>query len=67
MVVAEGVETQAQLRSLTENDCDIIQGYYYSKPIPEKELFAMLDKQVTAGYWKIAKNLGDDLSIGKSA
>jgi len=67
MVVAEGVETQAQLRSLTENDCDIIQGYYYSKPIPEKELFVMLDKQTTAGYWKVPKKLGNDLSIDKSA
>ncbi|MBU2870725.1 EAL domain-containing protein [Colwellia sp. E2M01] len=57
-VVAEGVETQAQLRSLTENDCDIIQGYYYSKPIPEKELLASLDKQVSeGGYWKIAKSV----------
>jgi diguanylate cyclase (GGDEF)-like protein len=55
MVVAEGVETQAQLRSLSENDCDIIQGYYYSKPIPEKELFDMLDKETTYGYWKVAK------------
>jgi diguanylate cyclase (GGDEF)-like protein len=67
MVVAEGVETQAQLRSLTENDCDIIQGYYYSKPIPEKGLFVALDKQTTGGYWKVAKELDDDLSIGKSA
>jgi len=57
MVVAEGVETQAQLRSLTENDCDIIQGYYYSKPIPEKDLFVMLDEQVTSGYWKVPKKV----------
>jgi diguanylate cyclase (GGDEF)-like protein len=62
MVVAEGVETQAQLRSLTENDCDIIQGYYYSKPIPEKDLFVMLDKQVTSGYWKVPKKITPDLS-----
>ncbi|MCP4987204.1 MAG: EAL domain-containing protein [Colwellia sp.] len=67
MVVAEGVETQAQLRSLTENDCDIIQGYYYSKPIPEIDLFDMLAKQTTTGYWKVPKKLGNDLSIGKSA
>lgn len=67
MVVAEGVETQAQLRSLTENDCDIIQGYYYSKPIPEAELFAMLDKQTTAGYWKVAKKGGDNFEASQSA
>jgi diguanylate cyclase (GGDEF)-like protein len=67
MVVAEGVETQAQLRSLSENDCDIIQGYYYSKPIPDKDLFVMLDKQTTAGYWRVPKKFDDDISVGKSA
>ena len=66
MVVAEGVETKAQLRSLTENDCDIIQGYYYSKPIPEAELFAMIDKHTTAGFWKVPKEIPIDLSRGKS-
>jgi diguanylate cyclase (GGDEF)-like protein len=59
MVVAEGVETKAQLRSLIENDCDIIQGYYYSKPIPEKELSVMLEKHTTGGYWKIPKEVDD--------
>ena len=67
MVVAEGVETKAQLRSLTENDCDIIQGYYYSKPIPEAELFTMIDKHTTAGFWKVPKEIPSDLSRGKSA
>jgi diguanylate cyclase (GGDEF)-like protein len=52
-VIAEGVETKAQLLSLTENDCDIIQGYYYSKPIPEKDLYEFIDKQILFGYWKI--------------
>ena len=51
-VIAEGVETSAQLRSLTENDCDIIQGYYFSKPIPEAELFEFLENMVVDGYWK---------------
>ena len=51
-VIAEGVETGAQLRSLTENDCDIIQGYYFSKPIPETKLMEFLDNQIKDGYWK---------------
>lgn len=61
-VIAEGVETGAQLRSLTENDCDVIQGYYFSKPVPETELFNFIDNQIKDGYWKtkvdkpIAKN-----------
>jgi len=53
-VIAEGVESSAQLRSLTENECDIIQGYYFSKPIPEVELLSFLDSQVVDGYWKTA-------------
>jgi EAL domain-containing protein (putative c-di-GMP-specific phosphodiesterase class I) len=32
-VVAEGVETQAQLDFLRSKGCDIIQGYFYSKPL----------------------------------
>jgi len=32
-VVAEGVETKAQLDFLTEHNCDVIQGYYFSRPL----------------------------------
>ncbi|GHF00775.1 hypothetical protein GCM10011501_32800 [Thalassotalea profundi] len=52
IVVAEGVESSAQLRSLTESQCDIIQGYYFSKPVPEGEIFSFLDSQIVDGYWK---------------
>ena len=33
-VIAEGVETEEQLMLLKERGCDIIQGYYFSKPVP---------------------------------
>lgn len=33
-VVAEGIETEEQVAALREMDCDFIQGYVYSKPIP---------------------------------
>ncbi|MFI3312799.1 MAG: EAL domain-containing protein [Eubacteriales bacterium] len=33
--VAEGVETQEQERLLTDLQCDIAQGYYYARPLPE--------------------------------
>lgn len=36
-IVVEGVETQEQLDFVTSIGCDIIQGYYYSKPIPVNE------------------------------
>ena len=33
-VVAEGIETEAQLSYLLQKNCDIVQGYLYSKPLP---------------------------------
>jgi len=36
--IAEGVETEEQSQFLKENDCDIIQGYFYSKPILGEEI-----------------------------
>ena len=33
-VIAEGVETKEQLEMLKSMDCDIIQGYYFAKPMP---------------------------------
>ena len=40
-IIAEGVETEEQLVALKELGCDIVQGYYFSKPVPaaEYELF----------------------------
>lgn len=36
-VVAEGVETEEQIIELRKMNCDEIQGFYYAKPMPEKE------------------------------
>lgn len=35
--IAEGVETEQQFMILKELGCDYIQGYYFSKPLPEEE------------------------------
>lgn len=43
--IAEGVETSEQLDFLRANNCDSVQGYYYSKPLPPDEF---------------AQRLGDD-------
>ncbi|MBB5057951.1 diguanylate cyclase (GGDEF)-like protein [Granulicella aggregans] len=37
-VTAEGVETSDQLSIVTNEDCDAIQGYYYSRPVPFSDL-----------------------------
>jgi diguanylate cyclase (GGDEF)-like protein len=41
-VIAEGVETAAQLVYLRRHLCDAIQGYYFSRPLPLPELEKML-------------------------
>lgn len=42
-VIAEGVETHEQLDFLSRHGCDYIQGFYFSKPVPQKEFEAMLE------------------------
>jgi EAL domain-containing protein (putative c-di-GMP-specific phosphodiesterase class I)/ActR/RegA family two-component response regulator len=41
-VVAEGVETQGQLRYLQDLNCNEMQGYYFSPPLPEADFLALL-------------------------
>ncbi len=42
--VAEGAETEEQVSFLRQSGCDYIQGYYYSKPLPEEEFVEFLEK-----------------------
>jgi len=44
-VVAEGVETSEQLVFLKANQCDLAQGFYFSKPIPAHKAIVMLESQ----------------------
>jgi EAL domain-containing protein (putative c-di-GMP-specific phosphodiesterase class I) len=41
-IVAEGVETAAQLRKLQAMGCDEVQGYLLSKPVPPEEIPALM-------------------------
>jgi EAL domain-containing protein (putative c-di-GMP-specific phosphodiesterase class I) len=43
-VVAEGVETDAQVRFLKRHRCDEVQGFYYGEPVAPEVHAALLDK-----------------------
>ncbi|SFB67791.1 putative bifunctional diguanylate cyclase/phosphodiesterase [Ruminococcus albus] len=44
-VVAEGVETEGQLKLLRDADCDLVQGYYFSRPVPANEFEVFIEKE----------------------
>ncbi|NES98735.1 MAG: EAL domain-containing protein, partial [Desertifilum sp. SIO1I2] len=46
-VIAEGVETDAELAVLRQNQCDAIQGYLFSRPIPASEFEVFLNTHKT--------------------
>lgn len=47
-VVAEGTETEAQVRYLKQCGCDIVQGYYFYKPLKANELLRVVKRQSNA-------------------
>ena len=44
-VIAEGVETERQMTMLKNAGCDLVQGYYFSRPVPPEEF----EKLINAG------------------
>ena len=45
-VVAEGVETQEQVELLRNMGCNIVQGYYFSKPVTPEEFETFIEKRL---------------------
>lgn len=48
-VIAEGAETGEQLNFLRTHKCDEMQGYYFSKPLPESEFISLLQSRIAEG------------------
>jgi len=44
-VIAEGVETEHQVRILQEHGCEFMQGFLFSRPVPADEITRLLQEQ----------------------
>lgn len=44
-IVSEGVETEAQMKTIVDLGIDYIQGYYFSKPLPTDEFLRFIEQQ----------------------
>lgn len=45
-VIAEGVENENQLKLLKDAGCDLVQGYYFSRPVPPEEFEKFIVKEM---------------------
>ena len=50
-VIAEGVETKEQLELLKKIGCDIVQGYYFSKPLPADKFDELIMSETKENYY----------------
>lgn len=48
-VIAEGIETEAQLHALRETRCDRASGFHLARPVPAEDL----SEAITAGEWRL--------------
>jgi EAL domain-containing protein (putative c-di-GMP-specific phosphodiesterase class I) len=49
-VIAEGVETKEQFAYLRDSECDAMQGYWFSRPLPVEQVDALLAEE--AERWR---------------
>lgn len=55
-VVAEGIEDLEQVRRLVVGKCDLVQGYYFSKPLEYDKAFELIDTNYKGQYNRLNQN-----------
>ena len=61
--IAEGVENEEQLNALKAMGCDLVQGYYFSKPVPPEEYARFIEARIAQGDVQTSASLA---SAGRS-
>ena len=51
VVLAEGVETEEQMQYLRRNECDEMQGYFFSRPLPAEDIGRLLQEGSTMNLY----------------
>ncbi len=66
-VIAEGVETEEQAEFILSYGCEIMQGYYFSKPIPADDFEKLIGKRTTGSVGEcIECDKAQDCVLGKA-
>ena len=65
-VIAEGVETEEQYLTLKAMGCDIVQGYYFSKPLPKEEFTPLLEERSHIKMPQLPEERRNHTSISKA-
>ena len=66
-VIAEGVETEEQLRALKTLGCDLVQGYFFSKPVPASNFEAFILQKKEAEHKRAQAEKAEKQAAEKSA
>ena len=64
-LLAEGVETKEQYDFLVSVGCSYIQGFYFSRPVPESDFTGLVSMEEVSASGELIENVGIDFNINE--